>query len=133
MRSFFVVALTATLLAIPAAAQNTGDDMHLQGVWIQEPAEGGILWTLVFAHGKLTADRWGGAIILKRTYQLKADKSLKRIDFKHDKGGNELLYDLKGDTLKLCTNNLVNGPPPTKFVADDKHTILIFKKAKPSD
>jgi uncharacterized protein (TIGR03067 family) len=126
---------TLVLLAlIPIAASATQgdttkkDDQLLQGSWKVIAAEQGgkpeqtsVGGVFSFANGKMTAKK-NGKLIGDGTYQLAPAKSPKWIDVtltfkasgrKHVYQG---IYEVKGDTLKMC-HGAPGGERPSRFAA----------------
>jgi RNA polymerase sigma factor (sigma-70 family) len=142
-----VLTATGTILAWPAlsaqdqAAKGKSDQDLLQGTWtavsvvmrgqqeLQEKVKEGTLTfdgaeKLLFTHGP---ER------IEFTYTLDPAKSPKEIDLTEaaDKGVHKGIYELKGDSLKICSAH----PPldrPTEFTSPEGQNVIliVLKRAK---
>jgi uncharacterized protein (TIGR03067 family) len=140
--------LLTVVLAVAAPAEDTKKDEELiQGTWVFVSRE---------MLGKKTPDaelRAAGKVIIKDgtmtnddgkkketvPYKLDPSKKPKAIDLTFDAldggGGKETyraIYELDGDTLKICWSEKAPDHRPTKFASDEgsAQTMIVFKREK---
>jgi uncharacterized protein (TIGR03067 family) len=133
------IPLTLSFLLISGGlAQDAKDDNALiQGTWKVEsskdggkddPATQGLL--LTFKDGKLSIQH--GDKLVHGTYKLDAKKNPKWIDIMLDKATFLGIYELKGDTLRVC-HGKPNDERSTEFASqvDSRNRVLtILKRTK---
>jgi uncharacterized protein (TIGR03067 family) len=140
-RKLLIVVL---VVAGPAAAQEKKkDEDKIQGTWIvvshemvgrKMPAEELKGWKLTLKDGTLTGEK--GKDKGKGTYKLDASRKPKIIDITYDEENEKMttvaIYELKGDTLKLCWSEKVPEHRPTKFASDEEsgQTVMVLKREK---
>jgi len=126
--------------ADPTATDASKKDLDkLQGVWqIQsrqedgqddKPRELGKV-RITIAGNKITVDEDG--MVSEGSFTIDAGKKPAQIDLvppKADEGKNLGIYQVEGDTLKLCYGR-PGADRPTEFAtkAKSKHVLMIFKK-----
>jgi RNA polymerase sigma factor (sigma-70 family) len=66
----------------------------------------------------------------KGTFKLDPKKTPKEIDLESQQGRMVGIYELDGDTLKLCLNKVGVAERPTEFTADETRFVYVFKRAK---
>ena len=129
-------------LALGAPAPKKGDDpapVKLEGEWVVEsfegadkdPPPGSMIMT--FADGKVTVRDGPREKKEEVTYTVDLTKKPATIDIKPK--GDELvkgIFEVKGDTLKLCFGK-EGADRPTEFKGDaEKRTVFVtLKRAKP--
>jgi uncharacterized protein (TIGR03067 family) len=71
------------------------------------------------------------------TLKLNAKQKPRAVDLKYTKGPNtgkqeSAIYELEGDTLKLCINEKQNGARPTEFKStkENEFSLVVLKKVK---
>ena len=75
----------------------------------------------------------------KFTFELRPDKKPRELDviWNHDGKANisRMIYELSGDTLKICVPILTEGPRPVAIgtAADDERRLLVLKRVKDGD
>jgi uncharacterized protein (TIGR03067 family) len=132
--------LTAALvIAVPA--EDKKDEDAIQGTWTAvsrqmvgkktpeaELKEGNMLikdGTMTVVHGKKSE---------KIVYKLDPATKPKSIDLTNagEKMTTAAIYELDGDTLKLCWSEKAPEQRPTKFASDEDsgQTVMVFKRAK---
>jgi uncharacterized protein (TIGR03067 family) len=137
--------------ALVLAVQGGGDDPStkdldaMQGVWkVVELFEKGMKLTaketdpvdIVMLGAKMVVND-DGKFREEITLKLDAKQKVKAVDFNYTKGPNlgkvELgIYELKGDTLKICINEKKNGARPTEFSStkENEFSLVVLKKVK---
>jgi len=89
-----------------------------------DPSAKGLV--LTFKGGTLTVKR--GEEIKTGTYKLDPSKTPKWIDATIDNGSFLAIYELNGDTLRIC-HAKAGGNRPTEFISDaDSHQVMTVLK-----
>jgi uncharacterized protein (TIGR03067 family) len=137
--------LTAVLIvAVPASAEDKPkDEEAIQGTWTVVSKEMGGKKTpdadlkalkVTIKDGTLTVD--DGKKKDKLAYKLDPSKTPKAIDLTGDKGDGKMttpaIYELDGDTLKICWSEKVPEDRPTELTgkADSGQTMMVLKREK---
>lgn len=140
MRRFAIFPLTVVLVAWPARGDDPkADDKALQGTWEVAEAELGGKpislkgVTLTLEDGKYTLK---SGSLDKGTYSADAGKKPKEMDIKGTEGPNKgktfpAIYELSGDTLKICYD-LSGKARPTEFKTAEgtKQFLATYKRKK---
>jgi uncharacterized protein (TIGR03067 family) len=139
MRIFLSLVVIATLACVPACAgrgqdeQSKKDRAALQGEWEivsaesnGEPPPPGLLdgARFAFSGDKLTLLGKEG------TFELDASKSPRQIDFVRGKSRQIGIYELDGDSLKLCVRPADDRPKELKTKSRTDHSLFILKRKK---
>jgi uncharacterized protein (TIGR03067 family) len=139
MRFFFWVVVTSSLVLVPACAtqgqdeESKKDHAALQGEWEivsaesnGEPPPRGLLdgAKFAFARDKL--------ILLGKegTFELDASKSPRQINIIRGKTRQIGIYELNGDSLKLCVGPADDRPKEFKTKPRTDHSLFILKRKK---
>ena len=79
------------------------------------------------------AEAADGKTLNEVTYKLDVSKTPKWIDLTVGGEKQAGIFELKGDDLKICSNEKSGGKRPTRFESkpDSEHFLLVFKRAKP--
>jgi RNA polymerase sigma factor (sigma-70 family) len=115
------------------------DKDKLQGKWVPESVEerGKKIseeeikeknFVMVFEGDKVTLPMKDGAKEVE--YTLAPTKKPKEIDLAVEGKTPKGIYELEGDTLKLCFNTDPDGDRPTKFATTDTNNVLMVLKRK---
>lgn len=136
------VPVVATILLSAAPAPRPKDDAELiQGTWRvvslhdegQEQLEKRKL-TLTFEKGKIVGRVDGQVEGEAKDYKLDPSKSPKWIDVMDQQETYRGIYELDGDTLRICHSAANSEKRPTKFVSErdspNKH-LAVLKREKP--
>jgi uncharacterized protein (TIGR03067 family) len=128
------------LLGADEPKKNSGTEelKKIQGQWTVEsleangeklPADEAKKMKLTIKDENWTLDR--GDDTTKGTIKLAPSKNPKEFDAMIEGSGDAVLglYELKGDTLKMCWTS-PGGERPTAFKGDDGKTLVFYKKAK---
>jgi uncharacterized protein (TIGR03067 family) len=139
MRLFFWVVATSSLVLVPACSgkgqdeQSKNDHAALQGQWEivsaesnGEPPPPGLLDGAKFAFSgdKLTLLGKEG------TFELDAGKRPRQIDFIRGKTRQIGIYELDGDSLKLCVGPADDRPKQFNTKPRTDHSLFILKRKK---
>jgi uncharacterized protein (TIGR03067 family) len=127
------------LFAVSAFADPAGDEAKkLEGTWVAHSAtldgkamEGVKSWQLVFAGNKLVL-KMGDGIEDKYAFKVDPSRKPKWMDFDPEKKKPNAnigvaIYELDGDTLKICVG--AQGERPTEFT-DKAGPMIILKRKK---
>lgn len=139
MKVFITAMVVLALVALPSGWTQNAKDEHalLQGAWRvesskdagkEDPSTRGFIFT--FQDGKLTAKE--GDKIVQGSYKLDASKSPKWINVTLDKTTFLGIYELMGDTLKIC-HGKPNDERANEFAStpDSSNRVLtILKREK---
>jgi uncharacterized protein (TIGR03067 family) len=138
-RSASLVLASALVLVAAVGAQNAKKDLDaLQGEWKPEKAQVGGVEAPPEVTAKMTARFKGDVLTIRHSddpakFKLNPTKQPAEIDLFpiHHKETLLGIYELSGDTLKLCIT-AEGGPRPTKFEspAKSKIALFVFKRAK---
>jgi uncharacterized protein (TIGR03067 family) len=130
--------------AVPAlAADGPKDEDAIQGVWTvvsrevigkKTPADELKGGKIIIKDGTMTSDD-GKKKEMVASYKLDPSKSPKAMDLTNateDKLKSAAIYELDGDTLKICWSEKVPDQRPTKFTADadSGQTMIVLKREK---
>ena len=119
----FVAAALAVLAVVGAGATQTDDGETIQGTWEvvsvsdngeKAPAEKVKGARMVITKNEITI-LVGGRKQSTSTYRLAPAERPKQIDLREGERHLKGIYDLRGDTLRLCFNENEAGPRPTAF------------------
>ena len=139
MRFFFWVVATSALVSVPACSgrgqdeQSKKDHAALQGEWEivsaesnGEPPPPGLLDKAKFAFSgdKLTLMGKEG------TFELDSGKSPRQIDFIRGQTRQIGIYELDGDSLKLCIGPADDRPKTFKTKPRTDHSLFVLKRRK---
>lgn len=141
MRRLAILPLAVILIAWPARGDDPkADDKAAQGTWELTEAElGGMKLTLkdvvlTLEDGKYTLK---AESLDKGTYTLNAAKKPKEVDIKGTDGPNKGktilgIYQLDGDTMKVCYDLSGKGARPTEFktAAGTQLFLATYKRKK---
>jgi RNA polymerase sigma-70 factor (ECF subfamily) len=141
------------LAAVPAASRpparaddnpTKSDEEKLQGTWPALSIEGAggksegkgseaDLFKLIITQKNIVFE---GALgqnngAAKGTIKLDATKHPKEMDMEIEQGKLLGIYELDGDTLKICLNKLGVDERPTEFTANDSRYVYVFQREKP--
>ncbi len=140
MMRFILWAIVATaLIALPACTrrgqdgQSKKDHAALQGEWEVVSAESnGEAPPPGFLIGAKVAFSGNQSTLLGKeaTFELDASKRLRQIDFVHVKSRQIGIYELDGDSLKLCVGPPDDRPKEFKTKPRTDHSLLILKRKK---
>jgi len=128
--SFLLLLSIQDALGQPLEKKGARGADGLQGIWLAVSVEGGgvsgseKLWVVITA--KTLAIRVNNKVIVEASYSLDPTRTPTAIDLKsqgHDTPG---VYELDGDTLKLCLGS--DNSRPAKFVATDATMLLVLKR-----
>jgi uncharacterized protein (TIGR03067 family) len=143
MRSALVLVLAA---ALPVVAQEAKDDAmkkalkELEGTWVVESAvdskegigsEFGLEY--VFAGDKMTRQNPADGETLEFAYKIDPSVSPKAFDWIWPKGKFvcKSIYEIKGDTLRICMSKARPDERPTEFTDDTGYCLVVLKRPKP--
>jgi uncharacterized protein (TIGR03067 family) len=93
--------------------------------------------TLTFAEKTFTVKK-GDEVIFKGTYKADAKKKPRQIDLLFEEGPGDVkdktskaIFEIKGDTLRICTGKPGEDDRPTEFSAPEgtNRLLLTFKRA----
>jgi uncharacterized protein (TIGR03067 family) len=140
MQRFYYAAITCAVLLAGAGTARAGDtdEQKLQGKWIVESFEynGNQVDRLKeavreFKDGKYSLTPKAGEGI-EGTATLDATKKPKTIDLDINSRVLKGIYELEGDTLKMCYN-LTKDERPTEFTSkpDTGLILIVHKRGKP--
>jgi uncharacterized protein (TIGR03067 family) len=135
--------LLVLILIVPTALaeDKAGDAKAIQGTWVFVSRE-------MIGKKSTAADLKGGKIVIKddsfvvvdgkkrdkHTFKLDPSKKPKVIDLTTADGKTftPAIYELKGDTLKICWSEKFPDERPTKIAgdADSGQTVVILKREK---
>ncbi|MBI1369927.1 MAG: TIGR03067 domain-containing protein [Planctomycetes bacterium] len=143
MRAFLVLALFSPLaLAVPVTKEKDTpkDEIAILGIWQIEqfdaggekvPPEVNQIQFVFAKEGKFSLtngprDRGAG------TFKLDPSAKVKTLDITVDGTTMLAIYELDGDTLKLCIPDKPNSPRPEEFKADSgaRIAVVTFKRVK---
>ena len=143
------VAVTLALFVVVRATV-AGDDAkaemkRLQGTWQvvsaiskgeKVPAEDVAELELLIEADKISV-REKGKVQERMTFKIDPAKKPRAINFTHTDGPNKdkvdyAIYQLNGDTLKICVNEKSGEARPTEFAstAGSSHSLVLLKRAK---
>lgn len=153
MRTFGVIVAVVCLAGTKLLSQQPQTDKEkIQGLWIAteiiEPdgkltdqtdvtlEHRGDKWIMTFKPKvKLKKEDQDGPFGMTGTFILYPDKSPAAMDIKGQSGGKKhtiaCIYELKGDTLRICQPNVVTGPRPNAFSANKDTVLAVYKRQKP--
>jgi uncharacterized protein (TIGR03067 family) len=139
VRHFFHVVVASSLALVPACSrtgqdeQSKSDHAALQGEWEivsaesnGEPPPPGMLDGAKFAFS-------GGNLTLmgkEGTFELDTTQSPRRIDFVRGKARQLGIYELDGDSLKLCVGPADDRPTEFKTKPRADHSLFVLKRKK---
>lgn len=118
------------------------DEDAIQGVWqldaidagpgVPAPPPGGPMIRFTFKDGKLEVSMGGQPMGKQGDYKLDPAAKPKSIDLVEGGGQNAPgIYELDGDTLKICLAEGQNAVRPTEFKPDGKRVVVVtFKRVK---
>src|SRR5687767_8590282 len=124
---FFLCSLVVAGIVIPSlpARQVQGNKDSIEGTWKivsylnsgKDVTEKSAKITFIFKDGKYLVKE-GDKTLLQGTYKLDPSKSPKWIDIINPEIGTFLgIYELEGDTLKICHGQPMGKERPTKFAS----------------
>ena len=131
--------LALSLLAIAPITTKNDDAKKIQGTWVMVSKEEDGRKRTVAGELKYTIgpDRISNANLKEAgdQYKLDADKKPKTIDLVPGDGpekGKTVkgLYELDGDTLRICLATQATMPRPTEFASSKGVQILVLKRIK---
>jgi uncharacterized protein (TIGR03067 family) len=134
-----LIAIGLMLGADDSKKDSGADELKkLQGQWTVEsleangeklPADEAKKMKLTIKDNNWTLDR--GDDTTKGTIKLAPTKNPKEFDALLEGSSDAVLglYEIKGDTLKMCWTN-PGGERPSAFKGDDGKTLVVYKKAK---
>ena len=143
MRGLGLLAVAACGLAIAAPIPKEKDkpkkdEDAIQGVWLLEKFEGGgapppdrgpIRFT--FAEGKLEVNMGGRPADKQGEYTLDPTAKPKAIDLVNHEQKAPGIYELDGDTLRICLSEGAGAARPTEFKGEGMRVALVtFKRVK---
>jgi uncharacterized protein (TIGR03067 family) len=147
MRRFLFPVLAASLLAAAGllSLKAAAVDEPLQGTWyivhLNQPASKGgresfdfedTRFTLTFEKGKVISVA-EAKVLWQGTYELDAGGTHGAINItRRSEPFKQGIYELKGDSLKLCLDSPAN-PRPTKFgvARDSGAQVMFFRRVRP--
>jgi uncharacterized protein (TIGR03067 family) len=142
MRAALLIVLAAVLTA---AADGPKDDKvkdalkKLEGTWVVESAvdskEGigsEVGWEYVFAGDKLTRQNPRDGQTQKFAYKIDPSASPMAFDWIWEdiKFTCKCVYEIKGDTLRICMSKLKPDERPTEFTDDTGYCLIVLKRPK---
>ena len=133
------VLLVCLLVAVPSCAEDLKEEAKkLQGTWLYA-GEGDAKTApederVVIEGDKLTIYE-GGKVFQEFTFVLGPAATPKRIDLKRTDGDQKprtapAIYELKGDSLKICLPARTTDPRPTEFKEDAKSGAMLLSLAR---
>ena len=143
MKACLVLLLTATLAtAAPAPDQRDPAPPSLEGTWEATSVETGgqkqaemVGFTIAFAGDKLKVQPKNRKDAKEATFKLDATARQPGIDIFPAGEDKPVLgiYEIDGDTLRLCTGGGPGDPRPAKFESKPEGTTLLLtlKRVKP--
>jgi uncharacterized protein (TIGR03067 family) len=138
MRAFSVTVLLAAVnLALAACTATGADKDDLQGVWVgtsgeingkPAPAEEIKRTRFTFKADKLLVRGFKDDMReIACSYHIAADKAPKQIDIMAGEKTLAGIYEIKGDTLRICYENGSNPRNrPTRFATNSKEELVLF-------
>lgn len=149
MRKFFaagtIVALALALSASIRAEDDAAELAKLEGTWAiteftskgqKVPEDQLKHMQIVFAKDKTATMKMDGNAVDTSTFEIKSGEKPKHMDMKETKGENKDkvemgIYELDGDTLKICSA-AINEKRPTEFGSKEggTTTLVILKRVK---
>jgi uncharacterized protein (TIGR03067 family) len=140
-----VLAVAFSAANKPAPEKKTDADL-IQGTWAVATVEleGNQLkdgffyasvkdWKLTFKDGSLSN---ANVPDFKATYTLAADKKPQTLNIVvqgEEKKKGVMLYELKGDTLRLCVNTTKEDEQPNEFDSKNGRVVFTFKREKAAE
>ncbi len=147
--SFIVIAACAVLIAAPVPKEKPAvkDEEAIVGTWSFEkfdtgdengpggpPADQLAKIRLEFMKdGKMTISRGEPGKEKNGTYKLDPSAKVKTIDFIDERRTSPGIYELNGDTLKLCIAEGNNAVRPTEMKPDGKRIAVVTLKRVKDD
>jgi len=141
-RRFFLLGL-ASVGFFGCSAYSKPDFERIQGMWIavtiqndgrDVPTDG---QAIDFAAGRLTNFKNGAALGPFGSYRIDDNKQPKWLDIHDDKRNLDIvgIYELDGDTLKICLNERAKSPTerPTEFksaASGASQVLMVFTRQK---
>ncbi len=138
-----ILLVAVALVAADDAKKKKKDAEAIQGKWtivesfhkgkIDDDPVGDVV---LFADKKLIVSPKGTDKKIEFTFKLRPDKKPREIDMTMKFGGEEMtmkaIYELSGDTLKICIAEPgKERPEALGTAADDKRKLMVLKRVKP--
>ena len=142
-RWIVLVAIVASVLGVAGSASVAQGQSSLQGTWQVLAAQRNARIASDLQDHRLTfsGDRFNirsqGGVVYQGTYRTDAARKPATIDFKHTAGKAKGqtwrgIYEVDGDTLKICDNAAdVSKPRPMAFASEAGQVLVSFKRSKP--
>jgi uncharacterized protein (TIGR03067 family) len=138
-----VAAIVVSAIAATGSVTDAQSQNSLKGTWQVLAAQRNARIASDMQDHQLTFSgnrfdiRSQGGVLYQGTFQVDASKKPATIDFRHTAGKAKGqtwrgIYELDGDTLKICDNAAdVSKPRPSAFVSEEGQVLVDFKRAKP--
>ena len=138
LASLGVFAIVVGLVAAPIPkAKPPKDEDAIQGVWqvekfdsdgapVPSPAEAAQM-KVTFKEGKITMTH-GGMAVIEGTFKLDPTAKVKEIDLTQNNRVTLGIYELDGDTLKLCLAEKQGAARPTEMKPEGKQVVVATLK-----
>lgn len=134
----FLVALVVAVVALPSAvpAADKKDEDAIQGKWKIEKVEDAVekapagreAVAFIFKDGKRTI-QYGNGNTKESEYKLDLTAKPKAINFVRGNYTSPGIYELEGDTLRICFVEGVDPVRPTEFKPKGRNQVVItFKR-----
>ena len=136
-----ILLVAIALVAADKGEKKKGDAEKIQGKWITvevykkgEKATVNLGNVVTFSGKKVIL---GSKDTLEGTFKLRSDKKPRELDLIFSDGRNvvKAIYELSGDTLKMCWLANIKKGPPDAFgsTADDERKLFVLKRVKGDD
>ena len=142
MRGLGLLAVAACGLAVAAPIPKEKDKPKkdedvIQGTWAMEKFDGGQAppaglgpIQMTFKDGKLAVE-FGGKLMDQGTYKMDPTAKLKTIDLTNGPATALGIYELDGDTLRICVGDDAMGAGrPTELKGNEQIALITLKRVK---
>ncbi len=136
--SLLLVSFVVSSCAAPIPKGIVKDEVAIVGTWKFDKFDGGVVETppgfsevtFTFQEGKYTMSA-GGKTVTEGSFKLDPEAKVKTVDFIEKTRTIPAIYELDGDTLKICSEDGANPVRPTETKSDGKKIFVItFKRVK---